>query len=201
MLVKAQLASPAAHMASSIRPDFKRQHRSPRYQPRGTSKSVRPTREIPALIVWCFIGVLFLMALHLIRSTNQREQHSAGPAVRIEVVDGDTVRSNGQVFRLVGFNTPKSGLNAQCSSERTLAAKATDRLQHLLAEGAPNLQRVACACEPGTEGTPRCNHGRLCGRLAVDGRDVGSILISEGLAEQFECWATSCPRRRDWCRP
>ena len=187
-------------MASIIRPDFKHRRRSPRYQPCGTSAPVRPTREIPAWIVWCFVGVLFLTALYLSPSTNQLELQSVGRAVHIEVVDGDTVRSNGQVFRLVGFNTPKSGLNAQCSSERTLAAKATDRLQQLLAEGAPNLQRVACACEPGTEGTRRCNHGRLCARLTVDGRDVGSILISEGLAERFECWATSCPRRKDWCR-
>ena len=105
-----------------------------------------------------------------------------------------------RVFVLVGFNTPEFGLNAQCSSERALAAKATDRLQQLLAKGEPNLQRVACACDPGTEGTRRCNHGRLCGRLTVDGRDVGSILIAEGLAERFECGATSCPRRKNWCR-
>jgi endonuclease YncB( thermonuclease family) len=186
-------------VASIVKPDFKRRRRSTRYQPRGTSEPVRPSREIPAWIVWCFVGVLFLTALHLGLSTNQREQ-STSRAVHIEVVDGDTVRSNGQVFRLVGFNTPESGLNAQCSSERTLAERAIDRLQELLAEGTPNLQRVACACEPGTEGTRRCHHGRLCGRLTVDGRDVGSILISEGLAERFECWATSCPRRKDWCR-
>jgi len=184
-------------MASIIRPDFKRRRRSAWYQPQSTPEPLRP--KIPAWIAWCFVGVLFLTALYLSPSTNKREQQSVGRAVHIEVVDGDTVRSNGQVFRLVGFNTPESGLNAQCSSERTLATKATDRLQQLLAEGAPYLQRVACACEPETEGTRRCNHGRLCGKLTVDGRDVGSILISEGLAERFECWATSCPRRKNWC--
>jgi endonuclease YncB( thermonuclease family) len=93
------------------------------------------------------------------------------------------VRSEGQIFRLVGFNTPESGLDAECASERALAAKATGRLQQLVKAGEPNLERVACACVPGTEGTRQCNHGRLCGRLSVDGRDVGSILIAEGLAE------------------
>ena len=81
-----------------------------------------------------------------------------------------------------------------------LAKKATARLQQLLAGGVANLERVACACNPGTEGTQQCNHGRLCGRLTVGGRDVDSILIAEGLAEPFKCWATSCPRRKDWCR-
>ena len=34
----------------------------------------------------------------------------------------------------------------------------------------------------------------------VVGRTFCSILIAEGLAEPFKCWATSCPRRKDWCR-
>lgn len=105
------------------------------------------------------------------------------------------MRSEGQIFRLVGFNTPEFGLDAECASERALAAKATGRLQQLVKAGEPNLERVACACVPGTEGTRQCNHGRLCGRLSVDGRDVGSILIAEGLAERYECGATSCSPR------
>jgi hypothetical protein len=35
--------------------------------------------------------------------------------------------------------------------------------------------------------------------LGEDGRDVGQILIAEGLAERYACWATACPKRRDWC--
>ncbi len=38
--------------------------------------------------------------------------------------------------------------------------------------------------------------------LATDtfgGRDVGAILISEGLAHPYVCGATTCPQRRPWC--
>ena len=189
-------------MASIIRPDFKHKRGGPLYRSRGASKRERLSGEILIWIAWCLVGALFLTALYLSPPINQRHQlpQNATTTLRIEVIDGDTVRYNGEIFRLVGFNTPESGLNAQCSRERALAAKATDRLQQLLDGGVPNLRRVACACSPGTEGTRRCNYGRLCGKLTVDGEDVASILVAEGLAERFVCWATSCPQRRDWCR-
>jgi endonuclease YncB( thermonuclease family) len=126
-------------------------------------------------------------------------RQAEGPATHIEVVDGDTVRSNGQLYRLIGFNTPESGLNAACEEERLLAAKATDRLRELVDWGGISLKRVACACAPDTEGTRQCNYGRLCAELTANGRDVGLILIAEGLAERYVCRSTSCPRRRDWC--
>jgi len=119
---------------------------------------------------------------------------------KFEVVDGDTVEFQSTRYRLVGFNTPESGTNAQCAAERARAAKAVQRLHQLLASGEPYLQRVPCACAPGTEGTERCNYGRLCGVLTIGGKDVGPILIAEGLAEQYICGGTRCPPRRNWCR-
>ncbi|KKZ84563.1 hypothetical protein RPHASCH2410_PC01205 (plasmid) [Rhizobium phaseoli Ch24-10] len=42
---------------------------------------------------------------------------------------------------------------------------------------------------------------RPFGMLLVDGKDVGSILISEGLAVPFVCGRKSCPPRpRPWCK-
>lgn len=121
------------------------------------------------------------------------------PSSSIDVVDGDTVRSGGRLFRLVGFNTPETGDNAQCASERALGERATARLEELVAAGSTELERRPCACPPGAEGTEACNHGRLCAKLFTQGRDAGAILIAEGLAERYVCWGASCPRRRNWC--
>jgi endonuclease YncB( thermonuclease family) len=120
-------------------------------------------------------------------------------SLSIQVVDGDTVRSGGAVYRLVGFDAPESGDNARCLSENVLAQRATQRLRQLILEGDVQLTRVPCACRAGTEGTRNCNFGRLCGRLTARGRDVAGIMISEGLARSFVCGATSCPPRQSWC--
>lgn len=62
------------------------------------------------------------------------------------------------------------------------------------------MRLVACACPQGTQGTDDCNFGRSCGVLRVDGRDIGEILFSEGLAARFQCGQTSCPQLlRPWC--
>jgi endonuclease YncB( thermonuclease family) len=51
----------------------------------------------------------------------------------------------------------------------------------------------------GTEGTISCTYGRLCAVLTADGRDVGELLISEGLAHEYICSENRCPRRQP-CR-
>ena len=117
----------------------------------------------------------------------------------IEVIDGDTIRANGRTVRLVGFDTPEIGLHARCESERALAAKATFRLRQLVSAGGLDLTLVPCSCRRGTEGTPRCNYGRACGVLTAARKDVGDILISEGLARRYVCGRTSCPHRETWC--
>lgn len=121
--------------------------------------------------------------------------------MEIRVIDGDTIRLNHQRpdVRLVGFNAPETR-RALCEAERELGGKATRRLRDLVAAGNLDFQFVACACRPGTEGTPQCNFGRRCGTLKSNGRDVGSLLISEGLAVPFRCGATGGPPTlRPWC--
>ena len=117
------------------------------------------------------------------------------------VTDGDTIRVNGEASgtRLVGFNTPET-FTPQCDRERELGNRASARLAEIVSKSSLQLTKVRCSCAPGTEGTGRCNYGRSCGILRADGRDVGEILISEGLAVPFICGASGCPPTpRPWC--
>ena len=116
------------------------------------------------------------------------------------VIDGDTVRVQGQTYRLVGFDTPETGRRSRCDYESDLGDRATQRLRELIGRaGSIELTPLPCACRPGTHGTSQCNHGRSCGILRANGRDVGGILISEGLARSYSCGPAGCPRRGQWC--
>src|SRR5262245_38132974 len=103
---------------------------------------------------------------------------------QVEVLDGDTIRIVGETFRLVGLDPPET-YRARCPPERELGNRATFRLRQIVAAGGLDLERVACACRSGTEGTPGCNYGRSCGVLKARGQDVGAVLVTEGLAHAF----------------
>ena len=118
---------------------------------------------------------------------------------KIFVVDGDTISADGKHYRLVGIDTPESGPRAKCAAEREKAQRASKRLTEIIAGGNLSLDRVSCNCPPNTEGTEACNFGRLCGVLKSNGRDVGLMLIGEGLAKRYDCNAGRCPPKQSWC--
>ena len=169
--------------------------------PRAGLAVTRLQRWSTFLLVIMLAGIsAMVLALMYRNSTLPASRPAASPgALVIDVIDGDTVRRGGRTYRLVGFDTPETGMNARCERERALGAAATRRLAELLGGAGHVLTPVPCACLPGTEGTSRCNYGRLCARLRVQGRDVGAILIGEGLARPFLCGTTSCPPRAGWC--
>ena len=86
---------------------------------------------------------------------------------------------------LMGFDTPET-FYAKCASERELGDKATARLIEL-------LQPPAAVVMQDSGRTDRYRRG--LGTLTVDGRNVGEILIQEGLAVPYN----GRGQRRDWC--
>jgi endonuclease YncB( thermonuclease family) len=153
-----------------------------------------------ALVVWIDGEGLSMprwdggLAIH---SPSQARLASLQPS---SVIDGDTVRVQGETFRLVGFDTPETGERARCAYESDLGDRATQRLRDLIGSATSiALTPVPCACRPGTHGTSQCNYGRSCAMLRADGRDVGGILIAERLARPYSCGTTGCPRRGQWC--
>ncbi|RJL15811.1 thermonuclease family protein [Paracoccus siganidrum] len=108
---------------------------------------------------------------------------SCEPA-EIRVWDGDSVRlgpgRQGEAVRIFNIDAPE--IEGRCASESDLALRSKMRLAELLRGRRIEILR---------QGTDR--YGRTLAAIRVDGRDVGDILVSEGLART---WAG---RREPWC--
>ena len=111
----------------------------------------------------------------------------------LAVVDGDTLKCDGQLLRLLGEGTPfVSGIDTaelrtwRCQKERKLAHLARMRLKELVT--GRTLKIVA----KGRDDTPK--HRPLVNVYLSDGREVGKILLKEGFARPWH------PHQHvDWC--
>lgn len=121
-------------------------------------------------------------------------------AAEITVTDGDTIFARGAKYRLVGFDTPEASTPRRkvSADERAVALIAKERLAELISSGQVDLTEVGCSCPPDKLGTKKCNNGRKCGVLTVDGKDVGASLIAEELAMPYVCSPTKCPKMPNW---
>ncbi len=99
------------------------------------------------------------------------------------VVDGDTFWFAGDKIRILDINTPETS-SPQCDREYRLGMQATERLTQLLNAGPFSL-------ESGPEDTDR--YGRLLRRVTRGGRNLGEVLIDEGLAERWRGY------KGNWC--
>ena len=187
-------------MDHAAHPDFQRRQY---FRPRRRSGFRRVLSRYQVIELFVIIGAILLLwggsSLGKLSGAINQAPSTWLASVPIDVIDGDSIRSGGQVYRLVGYDTPESGNDAKCPRERALSAEVTRRLRQLVAGGELDLRRVPCACPRGTEGTGQCNYGQFCGMLKVRGQDVGAILIAEGLAERSVCTRASCPPRKRWC--
>ncbi|WP_286172400.1 thermonuclease family protein [Rhizobium sp. UGM030330-04] len=108
-----------------------------------------------------------------------------GGGVRINcVVDGDTLWTAGVKVRIADIDAPEIG-KPQCASEKALGERATIRLIELVNSGPFAMQSW-----PGRD---EDRYGRKLRVLVQDGRSLGDILVSEGLAR------TWTGKRQPWC--
>lgn len=111
------------------------------------------------------------------------------------VLDGDTIKCDGQNMRLLGggvpfksgVDAPEMGSRAKCEFERDLAMKAKARLKELLLAGVPHIE------DSGARDRTQSRRP-LVNIYLPDGREAGQVLMGEGLAQGWR------PKHRvDWC--
>lgn len=105
------------------------------------------------------------------------------PPHRDCVIDGDTFYLGRQSIRIADIDTPETR-GARCAYEATLGDRATHRLHALLNAGPFQLQAGARDAD---------RYGRKLRTVMRDGRSLGDVLVTEGLARPWT------GRRLPWC--
>jgi endonuclease YncB( thermonuclease family) len=101
------------------------------------------------------------------------------------VVDGDTIHVNGAKIRIADIDAPEVHDNYRCAAELALGQRAAVRLRQLLNSGVVTMSRID---------RDRDVYGRYLRNVQVDGRDVGAVLVHEGLAHVYRGY------KLPWCR-
>jgi endonuclease YncB( thermonuclease family) len=99
------------------------------------------------------------------------------------VVDGDTIWLGGQNIRIADVDAPETH-EYRCPEEKALGDRATQRLQELVNSGPVTLSSI---------NRDEDSYGRKLRLVMVNGRSVGDVLVSEGLARYYGSG------KRPWC--
>lgn len=100
------------------------------------------------------------------------------------MIDGDTFYMGSQSIRIADIDTPETH-PPRCDYEADLGEQATRRLLELLNAGPFALQSAGDRDED--------RYGRKLRTVVRDGRSLGDVLVSEGLAREWT------GRRLPWC--
>ncbi|WIY54173.1 thermonuclease family protein [Devosia sp. YIM 151766] len=149
---------------------------------------ITPALGVAALLAVCTLGWVaadtylpgggqIVQAAHAAPAVAERRVHFSmcGRNRHTCIVDGDTIWLDGQNLRLQSYDTPEP-YNDICGgqAEVALAHRASARLLDLLNANSFTVQ---------TSGQDR--YGRVLATIRIGGRDVGDILIEEGLARRW----------------
>lgn len=108
----------------------------------------------------------------------------------VKIIDGDTIVVRGEHIRVLGINAPELG-KAKCRAETIRGLQARGRLAELLGG-----ERVTVTRGEGRDRFDR--YRRTLATVSVDGRDVGEVLMSEGLARR---WVQKYVKTEEpWCQ-
>ena len=114
-----------------------------------------------------------------------RAVHAAMVLAVFIVIDGDTIKGNGETIRLKGFDTPETRF-AKCEAEKRLGNIARRKLEALLASGEVRVERFKY----------KDRYGRTLASVYVNDVDVAEIMIREEFARPYQGGP-----RRGWCEP
>jgi endonuclease YncB( thermonuclease family) len=115
------------------------------------------------------------------------EPATAEQAFVHKVIDGDTVYVCGSgcyTVRVLNIDAPELPPKSKCEKEAQMAVEAKARLAQTIDGQTVELVR---------EGRQRDRYGRLLARVVFQGRDMGEMLISAGLARKWS------GHREPWC--
>lgn len=121
------------------------------------------------------VSARIFLELHSIQKLSANIQPLlSAPGEAFRVIDGDFLALGNLRIRLVGIAAPKAA--QQCNTANgsfwDCSAQSSDRVRNIIQQA----QRVECfSSEDG-------NHGIYLASCQADGRDVGALLVGEGLA-------------------
>ncbi|TWA12165.1 nuclease-like protein [Sinorhizobium medicae] len=146
----------------------------------------RPKRNpSPATTLIGVVGVAVYTCFSLPGSPAQASAFArCGTIKRNCVVDGDTLYVGAENVRVADIDTPEIS-EPKCVAEKALGEQATERLVQLVNAGPFDMRAW--------EGRDEDQYGRKLRVLVRNGRTIGDVLVSQGLAR------TRSGRREPWC--
>ena len=107
---------------------------------------------------------------------------------RALIIDGDTIALGSERIRILNIDAPES-FRSHCERELAAGLRAKERLAALVRSGTIEIERRG-----------EDPYRRTLARVYVSGRDVGEVLVQEGLALPWRDGPEAKENRiRHWC--